>query len=91
MKTKVPKRKSFGGEGDAGDAAHSAAMKEFSLSEFGSSHVQSRTLEARMAMGQRATWDNGGYYVCEDAVAADSIAAFVAKFKAGGLERKQLG
>jgi len=48
LKTKVPKRKSFGGEGDAGDAAHSAAMKEFSLSEFGSSHVQSRTLEARM-------------------------------------------
>jgi len=35
--------------------------------------------------------DQGGYYVCDEAVDAESIAAFVTKFKAGGLERKQLG
>mgnify|MGYP002052616018 CR=1 FL=1 len=35
--------------------------------------------------------DQGGYYVSEDKVDAEGIAAFVAKFKAGGLERKQLG
>ena len=35
--------------------------------------------------------DEGGFYVCEGAVDADGIAAFVAKYKAGSLERKQLG
>ena len=37
--------------------------------------------------------DEGGFYVYEEegAVDADSIASFVAKYKAGGLERKQLG
>lgn len=40
LKMKVPKRKDFGAEGDEGDAAHAAAMKEFSVKEFGSSHVQ---------------------------------------------------
>ena len=32
-------------EGEAGDAAHTAAMKEFSLAEFGSSHVQARAID----------------------------------------------
>jgi len=35
--------------------------------------------------------DEGGFYVYEGTVDADSIASFVAKYKAGGLERKQLG
>eukprot|EP00964_Phaeocystis_antarctica_P142283 scaffold107533_cov63-Phaeocystis_antarctica.AAC.4 len=35
--------------------------------------------------------DEGGFYVYEGMVDADSIASFVAKYKAGGLERKQLG
>ena len=43
LKTKMPKRKDFGTEGEEGDAAHGAAMEEFSLKEFGSSHVQART------------------------------------------------
>ena len=48
LKSKVPKRKDFGAEGDDGDAAHAAAMKDFSISEFGSSHVQERTTDERM-------------------------------------------
>merc|ERR1712166_161033 len=35
--------------------------------------------------------DEGGFYVYEGTVDAESIASFVAKYKAGGLERKQLG
>jgi nucleoredoxin len=36
--------------------------------------------------------DEGGFYVCDDATLdATGIAAFVAKYKAGSLERKQLG
>ncbi len=35
-------------EGDEGDAAHGAAMKELSLADFGCSHVQDRTLDLRM-------------------------------------------
>ena len=35
--------------------------------------------------------DEGGFYVYEGTVDADSIASFVAKYKAGGLGRKQLG
>ena len=48
MKSKVPKRREYGEEGDAGDAAHAAAMKEFAVRDFGSSHVQSRTIDERM-------------------------------------------
>ena len=48
LKAKVPKRKDFGDEGEEGDAAHGAAMKEFSMAEFGCSHVQDRTLDLRM-------------------------------------------
>ena len=39
LKVKVPKCKDFGAEGDAGDEAHAAAMKLFSVKEFGSTHV----------------------------------------------------
>lgn len=35
--------------------------------------------------------DEGGYYTKEGAVDADSLAAFLAAYKAKGLERKQLG
>jgi len=35
--------------------------------------------------------DEGGFYVHDGKVDPDSVAAFVAKYKAGGLERKQLG
>jgi len=49
LKSKVPKRKDFGAEGDDGDAAHAAAMKDFSIAEFGSSHVQARTIDERMS------------------------------------------
>ena len=35
--------------------------------------------------------DEGGFYVYEGTVDADSVASFVAKHKAGGLERQQLG
>ena len=48
LKSKVPKRKDFGDEGEEGDAAHGAAMKDFSLAEFGCSHVQDRTLDVYM-------------------------------------------
>ena len=34
--------------------------------------------------------DEGGFYVHDGKVGPDSVAAFVAKYKAGGLERKQL-
>ena len=37
-----------GAEGEEGDVAHAAAMKQFSISEFGSSHVQDRTIDDRM-------------------------------------------
>lgn len=47
LKSKVPKRVEYGEAGDAGDAAHAAAMEEFSVKEFGSSHVQDRTLQKR--------------------------------------------
>ena len=48
LKTKLPKRKDFGEEGGEGDAAHEAAMKEFSIKEFGSTHVEGRTIDRRM-------------------------------------------
>ena len=44
----MPKREDFGAEGAEGDSAHAAAMKQFSISEFGSSHVQDRTIDDRM-------------------------------------------
>ena len=34
LKTKVPKRREYGAEGDDGDAAHAAAMKQFSVKEW---------------------------------------------------------
>ena len=48
LDTKVPRRKDFGEEGEAGDALHAAAMEEFSIRRFGSSHVQQRTIDKRM-------------------------------------------
>ena len=48
LKTKVPKRKDFGVEGAEGDAAHTAAMKQFSVKEFGSTHVQGKSIDRRM-------------------------------------------
>ena len=42
------KRKDYGDEGEDGDKAHSAAMKEFGIKEFGSSHVKGETIECRM-------------------------------------------
>ena len=48
LKSKVPKRKEFGEVGEAGDAAHEAAMQESSLKEFGSTHVQDKTIDGRM-------------------------------------------
>ena len=47
LELKVPKRKDFGPEGKEGDEQHQAAMKFFSLKEFGTSHVQERTILAR--------------------------------------------
>jgi len=49
LKLKVPKRKDFGEQGAAGDAAHEAAMKEFSVNEFGRSHLQDTTLDNAMS------------------------------------------
>ena len=49
LKTSVPKRKNFGKEGIEGDAAHVAAMKEFSVKEFGTTHVQGKSIDRRMA------------------------------------------
>ena len=67
LKTKVPKRKDFGAEGAEGDSAHAAAMKQFSISEFGSSHVQDRTIDDRMCeVGLFGFWlkkNNYGKYV----------------------------
>ena len=48
LKAKVPKRLAFGDEGEDGDDAHSAAMKDFGILEFGSSHVKGETIEKRM-------------------------------------------
>ena len=48
LKAKVPKRKDYGDEGGDGDAAHSAAMREFGILEFGSSHVKDETIATRM-------------------------------------------
>jgi hypothetical protein len=46
LQSKLPRRKDFGTEGAEGDAAHEMAMKEFKLNDFGSSHVQDRTLDS---------------------------------------------
>ena len=48
LKSKVPKRKDFGVEGEAGDLAHASAMKEFGILEFGASHVKGETIATRM-------------------------------------------
>ena len=48
LKAKVPKRKDYGAEGEAGDAAHASAMKEFGIKEFGASHVKGETMNTRM-------------------------------------------
>jgi hypothetical protein len=48
LKNKVPKRKDYGAEGADGDEAHAAAMKEFSIADFGGDHVQGLTFERRM-------------------------------------------
>ena len=48
LKTTVPKRKEFGAEGAKGDVAHAAAMKQFSVKEFGSTHVQGGSIDRRM-------------------------------------------
>ena len=40
LDTKVPRRKDFGEEGEAGDALHAAAMEEFSIRRFGSSFAR---------------------------------------------------
>ena len=57
LKSKVPKRKDFGEEGEDGDKAHSAAMKEFGIKEFGSSHVKGETIATRMNyMGLFGHW-----------------------------------
>ena len=67
LKAKVPKRREFGAEGDEGDAAHEAAMEEFSLTSFGTSHVQDRTIDKRMCqVGLFGDWlqqNNFGAYV----------------------------
>ena len=67
LKTKVPKRTEFGAEGPEGDSAHASAMKQFSISEFGSSHVQDRTIDDRMCeVGLFGFWlekNNYGKYV----------------------------
>ena len=63
LKSKVPKHKEFGAAGDEGDAAHAAAMKEFSISEFGSSHVQARTIDERMrCVGMFGYWAERNNY-----------------------------
>ena len=63
LKTKVPKRKTFGEEGEEGDAAHAAAMKEFKLTEFGSSHAQDRTIDDRMCeVGLFGFWLEKNHY-----------------------------
>ena len=48
LKLKVPKRKTFGVEGEEGDAAHAAAMAAFSIKEFGSTSVKASTIDVRM-------------------------------------------
>ena len=45
---KVPKRKEFGEAGAEGDAAHVAAIKQLSVKEFGSTHVQGESIDRRM-------------------------------------------
>ena len=63
LKVAVPKRKHFGEEGDEGDAAHEAAMQQFSLHSFGSSHVQLRTSDKRLGkVGLMGDWlEQSGY------------------------------
>ena len=67
LKSKVPKRTEYGVEGEEGDVTHAAAMKEFSILDFGSSHVQDRTIDARMChVGTFGYWlglNNYGQYV----------------------------
>ena len=48
LTTMIPRRLNFGPEGWDGDAAHSAAMAQFRLKEFGNSHVQDQTNDRRM-------------------------------------------
>ena len=63
LKLAVPKRKEYGKEGDEGDAAHAAAMKQFSVKEFGSTHVQGKSIDARMRrVGLFGYWlEQNGY------------------------------
>ena len=67
LQTKVPKRKDFGEEGEDGDAAHATAMEQFSLKEFGATHVQGRAIHERMSrVGLFGEWmrrNNYGRYV----------------------------
>ena len=50
LKTTVPRRKDYGPVGELGDAAHAAAMEEFSVTELSKSHVQHRTQQRQMGM-----------------------------------------
>ena len=58
LELKVPKRKEFGKEGEEGDEAHAAAMQQFSVKEFGMTHVEARVIDHRM--GQVGTF---GYWL----------------------------
>ena len=63
LELKVPKRKDYGKEGEEGDAAHAAAMKQFSVKEFGNSHVEQRVIDARMGrVGQFGFWLELNHY-----------------------------
>ena len=63
LQLKVPKRKDYGEEGEEGDAAHAAAMKQFSVKEFGNSHVEQRVIDARMGrVGQFGFWLHLNHY-----------------------------
>lgn len=68
LKTKLPRRKTFGAEGAEGDAAHEMAMKEFKLKEFGSAHVQGRTLDSVSSRARAACVASGaccdGHVAC---------------------------
>ena len=52
LKTSVPRRKDFGDEGEEGDAAHTTAMKQFSIKEFGETHAQVRSAERSRDVGE---------------------------------------
>jgi hypothetical protein len=63
LKNKVPKRKDYGAEGADGDEAHAAAMKEFSIADFGGDHVQGLTFERRMGfVGLYGWWLELNHY-----------------------------